>query len=439
MFIKHSLACALLLGLAVACIGGTRGSIRAQEAVRHVTWRDYLGGADSSHYSALDEINRTNVRRLEIAWQYPTGDEIPYAFNSIVVDGVMYVMAKHSSIVALDATKGKELWSFDTGQHRHIYGGVDFLGKHGINYWESRDRSDRRLLIALYVPLGSPTYDFYGADRAGDNLFSDSLVALDARTGKRLWHRQLVHHDLWDYDLTAAPQLLAVRHNGKAVDVVAQATKQGFLYVFDRLTGESLWPIEERSVPKSDVPGETASPRQPFNVVPPPFSRQSFTAKDINRSVLTPQEQAKWRDLLLSARNEGIYTPPSLKNTVEMPGNRGGANWGKTAVDPATGTLYVVSMDVPAILKLMSAPVTEPSDDADATPPQRGRTIYEQRCALCHGAELQGRPPAVKQVAPPATVIPQGAQAEVGYRTGYGLNPAAIQPPWSTITAYDLN
>ena len=602
-------------------MGRIGSSIQAeQEAVGHMTWRDYLGGEDSSHYSALDEINRTNVRQLQVAWQYETGDEIPYAFNPIVVDGVMYVMAKHSSIVALDATSGKELWLFATGQRANVYRGVDFLGKRGINYWESRDRRDRRLLISIndyllginaetgklvstfgengrvdlredlgrdpktmariqsatpgrifenliivgsatgeeygsppgdiraydvisgklawtfhtvphpgeygystwpkdawkyaggtnawgeitidekrgiaYVPLGSSTYDFYGADRAGDNLFSDCLVALDAHTGKRLWHRQLVHHDLWDYDLAAAPQLLTVRHNGKAVDIVAQATKQGFLYVFDRITGEPLWPIEERPVPKSDVPGEKASPTQPFNVTPPPFSRQSFAVEDINRSVLTPQEQAKWRDLLLTARNEGIYTPPSLNNTIEMPGNRGGANWGNTAVDPTAGTLYVVSMDVPAVLKLVSAPAIKTIDDKDATPTERGRTTYEQRCALCHGPELQGRPPAVpalvgithqvspegiksivthgmsdmpafselsasaldslvtflsnpmaakrlgsieKHVARPVTVITEGVPAVVRYWTGYGLSPGAIDAPWSTITAYDLN
>ncbi len=307
----------------------------------------------------------------------------------------------------------------------------------------------------------------------------------------------MVHHDLWDYDLTAAPQLLTVQHDGKSVDIVAQATKQGFLYVFDRVTGEPLWPIEERPVPKSDVPGEKASPTQPFNVMPPPFSRQSFTVKDINHSVLSPDEQATWKDLLLSARNEGIYTPPSLKNTVEMPGNRGGANWGNTAVDPTTGTVYVVSMDVPAILKLEKTPVTETADGGHGAPLERGRIVYEQMCQLCHGPDLKGRPPGVpallgithkvprqgikdivlhgmgdmpsfsqlspsaldalvtflsdpaaagrpldpasKRAAVPDHVGTDGSGAPVRYWTGYGLSPAAIQPPWSTITAYDLN
>src|SRR5687767_5299479 len=141
----------------------------------------------------------------------------------------------------------------------------------------------------LYVPLGSPTADLYGADRKGANLFGNCLVALDARTGKRLWHFQAVHHDLWDYDLTTAPKLLTVRHNGKKVDIVAQAAKHGSLYVFDRVTGAPLWPIEERPVPKSEVPGEESWPTQPFPTKPPPFSRQSFSAAEVN-PYLPPEE-----------------------------------------------------------------------------------------------------------------------------------------------------
>ena len=122
----------------------------------------------------------------------------------------------------------------------------------------------------------------YGADRLGANLFGNCLIAIDARTGKRLWHYQMVHHDLWDYDPTSAPQLITVRHNGKVIDAVAQATKHGFMFVFNRLTGEPLWPVEERPVPKSDVPGEVAWPTQPFPTKPPPFARQSMTVEDLN-------------------------------------------------------------------------------------------------------------------------------------------------------------
>src|SRR5690606_925636 len=145
-----------------------------------------------------------------------------------------------------------------------------------------------------YFPLGSPTYDFYGADRIGSNLFGSSLLALDARTGKRLWHFQFVHHDLWDYDPTAAPQLVTVRRDGKTIDAVAQATKHGFLFAFERVTGEPLWPIEERPVPASDVPGEEAWPTQPYPTVLPPFARQTFTSDDLTPILLTAEERGEW-------------------------------------------------------------------------------------------------------------------------------------------------
>jgi glucose dehydrogenase len=148
-----------------------------------------------------------------------------------------------------------------------------------------------------YIPLGTPRFDFYGANRKGDNLFGDSLVALDARTGKRLWHFQIVHHDLWDYDLPVAPKLLTVKHEGKMVDAVAQGTKFGSVFVFNRLSGEPLWPVEERAVPQSEVPGEWTSPTQPFPTKPPPFARQTFTEKDIN-PYLSADAQARIRDLL---------------------------------------------------------------------------------------------------------------------------------------------
>ena len=141
-----------------------------------------------------------------------------------------------------------------------------------MNTWGEITIDEKRGIV--YLPTGSPTYDYYGADRAGNNLFADCLIALDARTGKRLWHYQMVHHDLWDYDATAAPQLVTVSHNGKIVDAVAESSKQGFLYVFDRVTGEPLWPIEERKVPASKMEGEHASPTQPFPTAPPAFARQ---------------------------------------------------------------------------------------------------------------------------------------------------------------------
>jgi quinoprotein glucose dehydrogenase len=221
---------------------------------------------------------------------------------------------------------------------------------------------------------------------------------LDARTGKRLWHYQMVHHDIWDYDGATAPKLLTVRHEGKLVDIVALPTKQGFVWVFHRVTGEPLWPIEERPVPRSDMPGEETWPTQPFPLKPPPFARQKFTVDDLS-PFLTPEDRARFRDEILSARNEGMFTPPGVRNTIQMPGNNGGANWGGAAVDPRHGTLFVVSKDLPAMLKLAKDP--------------------KQDAALA-------------------------ASAGERYYSGFGfmidrngLSP--IAPPWSSLTAYDLN
>ena len=204
-----------------------------------------------------------------------------------------------------------------------------------------------------YFPTGSPTYDYYGADRIGANLFGTSLVALDARTGKRLWHFQMVHHDLWDYDNAAAPQLTTIRHNGQLVDVVAQAGKTGFLYVFNRVTGEPIWPIEERPVPPSDVPGEQAWPTQPFPTNPPPFAKQSLNENEINQYILTPEDRAMWKDRISKARKGGLFIPPAVGiETVAIPGAQGGANWGTTAAHPTNGSVYVLSINVPSIYKL---------------------------------------------------------------------------------------
>jgi quinoprotein glucose dehydrogenase len=481
----------------------------------HKTWRDYGGASDSAQYSALAQIHRSNVSQLEVAWTFSTGDNNKYFFNPIVVDSVMYVLARNNSIVALDAATGKEIWT-------HTDPATTIITSRGINYWESKNRSDRRLLFSsnhalraidartgrpilsfgnggrvdlkegldrdpktirlvqsttpgrvfedllilgsatnqgygsapgdirafdvrtgklvwtfhtiprpgefgydtwpqdawkrvgganvwgefsvdekraiVFAPTASAKYNFYGADRNGANLFSDCLLALDARTGKRLWHFQMVHHDIWDYDDATAPKLLTVRHEGKPVDIVAQVSKQGFVWVFHRETGQPLWPIEERPVPKSDMPGEVTWPTQPFPLKPPPFARQKFTADDLS-PFLSPEDRARFRDAILSARNEGLFTPPGQQDTIQMPGNNGGANWGGAAVDPLKGALYVVSKDLPAMLKLAK----NPEDD--------------------------------KALA---------ASAGERYYTGFGFMIASdglspIAPPWSSLTAYDLN
>jgi quinoprotein glucose dehydrogenase len=471
-----------------------------------VEWRDYGGGPDSSKYVRLEQITKANVQKLRIAWTYPTGDNALYTFNPLVVDRMMYVMAHNNSLVALDAATGREIWI-----HENLRG----IARRGINYWESADRQDRRLLFQMnnyleaidartgksiltfgmnglvdlreglgrdpatigriqsntpgrifedlillgsapgesymsapghlraydvvsgklawtfhtipqpgefgyetwpkeayryvggvntwgeisvddkrgiaYFPTGSPTYDYYGADRLGMNLFSDCLLALDARTGKRLWHFQTVHHDLWDYDLAAAPQLITVRRDGKAIDAVAQAGKNGFLFVFDRVTGEPLWPIEERSVPASDTPGERAWPTQPFPTVPPPFGRQTMREQDLTPYLLTPQERTAWRERLMRAR-KGQFLPVSMEETVAVPGAVGGANFGNTAANPERGMVYVMNQDFPSFYKLSETPptVVPPPGARPRASGAQGRSMYEQTCQACHGAGRGG-------------------------------------------------
>jgi quinoprotein glucose dehydrogenase len=272
----------------------------------------------------------------------------------------------------------------------------------------------------VYIPFGTARYDFYGGNRKGDNLFGNSIVALDANTGKRIWHFQTVHHDLWDYDLPTAPKLLTVRNNGRSVDVVAQPTKQGYLFVFDRQSGKPLWPVEERPVPKSDVPGEHASPTQPFPTLPPPFARLSFTEKDIN-PFLTAEQKESVRKLLRDSRNEGVFTPPSFRGTIQLPGHNGGANWGSSAVDPAKGTIYILSKELATYLKL-KAP--EPPKPGAAAAPARGRGVAAPRAY---------RPEGFVEYDSPYDFLVTGTTPD-GVS---GLN--LMGPPWSQLTAYDLN
>jgi glucose dehydrogenase len=493
--------------LALAGVTGLSVSGQAQRE-----WRDYGGGPDSSRFVAATQINKTNVHQLQVAWSYPSGQT---DFNPLVVRGVIYGLGANGSFVALDAATGKEIWT---------YKGVQGFNGRGVNYWESKDGADRRLIFStnnflqeidartgqsipsfgadgrvdlregldrdpaavnqqsripgrvfenliilgsatnqeyasapgdirafdvrtgakvwtfhtvprpgefgyetwpadawktvggannwaeqsidekrgiVYIPTGSPKYNFYGGNRKGANLFGDCLIALDARTGKRLWHFQTVHHDIWDLDNNSAPQLTTIRQNGRTIDVVAMASKTGYLYVFDRVTGKAIWPIEERPVPqKTTVPGEELWPTQPFPTSPPPFSRQKFTVDDLNPHILTPDEREQFRQRISKARNEGPFTPIGFDEVIHMPGNQGGSNWGSTAGNPADGSVYVIGFNVPTIIRLLKA----------------------------------GEMRAGRAGAPPEKVT------EGRYVTeGFGLFPTIVNPPYTTLTAYDLN
>jgi quinoprotein glucose dehydrogenase len=300
-------------------------------------------------------------------------------------------MAPPGDIRAYDVITGKLVWQFHTiplpgefGYETWPKDAHKYVG--GTNTWGEMSIDTARGIV--YLPTGSGTYDFYGGDRIGANLFSNCLLALDVRTGKRIWHYQTIHHDLWDFDLVSAPQLVTVTHNGRRVDAVAQAGKTGFLYVFNRVTGEPLWPIVERPVPQTDIPTEHSWPTQPFPTAPPPFGRQTFTVDDINPWLLTPAQQADWKERVPKMRNEGLFTPPALRETVSMPGNQGGSNWGTTASNPEKGIVYVLNMDAVAILKLDDTR-TKVGGFQMGGSGVSGATVYQQNCAACHGEGLQ--------------------------------------------------
>ena len=506
------------IGLLAAALSAALPGGATAKSFDYQAWDSYLGGAESAQYSALDQVNRSNVGQLTVAWTYTLPDGQPPRFNPIVIRNTMYLLAPDGALVALDAATGKQLWSHPNKGR---------VGTRGMNYWESADGKDRRLLFVndgmlravsadtgepiasfgdaggvdlrtglegdlsgvhplqtdnpgriyknliimslpagaydfvsspadihaydirtgklawvfhvvpkkgefgsdtwpdgmrekfggvhnwsestiddkagvVYIPTGTARYDFYGGNRPGDNLFANSLLALNAKTGKRLWHFQTVHHDLWDYDNPQAPKLLTIHKDGKDIPAIVQATKQGFVFVLDRRTGKPIWPVEERRVPASDVPGEKASPTQPFPTWPKPFTRQAFSEADIN-PYAPDADKAKLHELFKTARNEGLFTPPSVQGTISMPGHNGGANWGTSAVDPVRARFFVMAKQLPTFDKLFpdkrpEAMAAMPNSGGDVTPYKSPVNFMVQSNSL-----------------------------------------SGIGPPWSTITAYDMN
>ena len=253
----------------------------------------------------------------------------------------------------------------------------------GANSWGGITLDEKRGMV--FLATGSPTYDYYGKDRVGNNLFGNSVVALDAATGKYRWHFQTVHHDLWDYDLPAAPNLITVIHNGQKIDAVAQTSKLGYIYTFNRETGEPLWPIEERPVPASDIPGEVTSPTQPFPTKPKPYSRQMISAADI--ADWSPGSHDSLLARFRAFRYEGPFTPPSIKGTFMMPGSRGGSSWGGGAVDPTKGIIYVKSNDSPEIATMKKV---EQNESANETVWAQGKAMYLTYCVACHMPDKNG-------------------------------------------------
>ncbi len=294
-----------------------------------------------------------------------------------------------------DAAPGHvRAYNIKTGKREWIFHTIPHPGEAGYETWDDKDAwkkiggancwagmaIDRERGI-MYVPTGSAAFDFYGGNRKGANLYANCLLALDAATGKRIWHFQTVHHDIWDRDLPAPPTLLTVTHSGKRVDAVAQTTKSGFVFLFDRETGKPLFPIEERPVPASTLPGEQAWPTQPIPTKPAPFTRQSLTEADVNPHSMEKQALV---DKLKTARTGQTFMPPSREGTVILPGFDGGAEWGGAAADPE-GILYVNANEMPWLLQMVDIPVADAAD-----PHGTAKQLYAANCTSCHGAERQG-------------------------------------------------
>jgi quinoprotein glucose dehydrogenase len=287
-------------------------------------------------------------------------------------------------IRAYDLRTGQLAWRFHTiplpGEFGHETwppNAHQYIG--GANVWTGFALDEARGIV--YCPTGSAAFDFWGGNRLGENLFANCLLALDARTGRRLWHQQLVRHDLWDRDLPAPPNLVTVRHGGKKTDAVAQVTKSGHVFVFHRVTGEPLFPIREVPVPKSDLQGEFAWPTQPLPVKPAPFSRQSFTYDDITD--ISPEAHRQVLERFARLRPHTPYAPPSREGTLLLPGFDGGAEWGGAATDPE-GILYVNGNEMPWVLTMVESKRT-----GDA-PLATGAAIFSQICAVCHGLDRKG-------------------------------------------------
>ena len=387
---------------------------------------------------------------------------------------------------AYDVRTGALKWSFHTIPHPGEHGyetwpkqAWEYSG--GANSWPGMAVDERTGIV--YVPTGSAASDFYGADRLGDNLFANSLIALDANTGKRVWHFQFVRHDIWDRDLPSPPSLVTVRRNGRTIAAVAQATKQGQLFLFNRATGEPIYPIEYRKFPPSSVPGEEAHAEQPVALKPAPFSRQLLTEDLLTRR--TPAVRQWALEQFKTFQSNGQFVPFAIdKDTVVFPGYDGGAEWGGQAFDPETGLYYVNANDLAWTGGL-----------AANTGTQSGRTLYLQHCASCHRDDRAGTPPQMpsliaigdrKSFAELVGIVRKGGGRMAGFpaleatavnaivqfvrtgedapQRGRGVKPTAahplinnayrftgyhkfldpegypaVAPPWGTLNAIDLN
>jgi quinoprotein glucose dehydrogenase len=331
--------------------------------------------------------------------------------GSSVADRVMYERDPPGAVLAFDVRTGKRLWRWDAvppegHPDRSSWGGRSAAVTGHTNVWAGMSLDAGRGL--LYVPVSTPSNDWYGGRRPGHNLYADSLVCLDAASGRLVWHRQLVHHGLWDYDVASSPLLVTIRRDGIPLDAVFVAGKTGFLYAFDRVSGEPVWPLVERPVPSSDVPGEAASPTQPHPAWPRPFAKQGFSSDDVVDFSPALEQQAL---AILEGRRMGpLFTPPSREGSIVLPGWIGGAGWGSTAVDLDRRTLFVKATNMPSLARV--------TPDADL------------------GYRVD--PSIVGDLGQPLLLPLAGAPDENGHWWDPDTLPI-LKPPYGTLTAFDID
>jgi membrane-bound PQQ-dependent dehydrogenase (glucose/quinate/shikimate family) len=307
--------------------------------------------------------------RAGVADEFPKAEyaitSAPAIYKDLVITGAAVPeypsQGPSGAVRAFDVHTGKLVWTFHTipqpGEAGHdTWANESWKGRTGVNVWSTMSVDAERDLV--FLPIGSASYDFYGGDRKGQNLFANSLVALQASTGKLVWYFQMVHHDIWDYDMPAQPALITVRQNGNSVPAVAQVTKMGLVFIFDRVTGKPLFPVEERPVPSSDVPGEATWPTQPFPTKPPALVHQELKRSEI--STVTPESNRYCAELFQSLETQGTYTPYGRKQTLVVPGTLGGATWSGGSFDPELGYFFVNVNELGSVGALETQPAGAP-------------------------------------------------------------------------------